>query len=109
MTQRLMSALMALLAMTFGATQAQAGQTAAHPPTAAKKPHVVRYCTNCATVEAVRVIDRDAGRAAPRTRQYELVIRYANGGTRTFTYENDPGLRAGEKVKVNDGVLVRDQ
>lgn len=114
---------------------------------------VVRYCTNCATVEAVNVVQvdgdgsylgtigggvvgaalgsqvgsgsgktaaqiagalggayigRNIERNAKRTQHYEVVIRFANGGTQTVTYENDPGLRVGEKVKVNNGVLERD-
>lgn len=114
----------------------------------------VRYCTNCATVEAINVIEVNgegnyigtlggavvggllgsqvgggsgktaaevagalggayAGRNydrnnARQTRHFEVVIRFANGGTQTVQYANDPGLRVGEKVKVNDGVLSRD-
>lgn len=120
------------------------------PPTT---PRVVRYCTNCATVEAINVVQvdgegnylgtigggvvgaalgsqvgkgsgktaaqiagalggayigRNIERNAKRTQHYEVVIRFTNGGTQTITYENDPGLRVGEKVKVNNGVLERD-
>lgn len=115
----------------------------------------VRYCTNCATVEAINVVEvngegnylgtigggvvgavlgsqvgkgsgrtaaqiagalggayvgRNIERNAKKTQHYEVVIRFANnGGTQTVTYENDPGLRVGEKVRINDGVLSRDQ
>ncbi|HEU4775540.1 MAG TPA: glycine zipper 2TM domain-containing protein [Telluria sp.] len=117
------------------------------------EPRVIRYCTNCATVDAINVVQVDGdgnylgtigggvlgavvgsqvgkgnGRTAAqiagalggayvgrniernskRTQHYEVVIRFANGGTQTVTYENDPGLRVGEKVKVNNGVLERD-
>ncbi|MES2323492.1 MAG: glycine zipper 2TM domain-containing protein [Pseudomonadota bacterium] len=117
-------------------------------------PRVVRYCTSCATVEAINVVQvdgdgnylgtigggvvgaalgsqvgkgsgrtaaqiagalggayigRNIERNAKRTQHYEVVIRFNNGGTQTVTYENDPGLRVGEKVKVNNGVLERDQ
>ena len=113
----------------------------------------VRYCSNCATVEAVNVVEvngegnylgaigggvvggllgsqvgsgsgktaaqvagavggayagRNIQRAARRTQHYEVVVRYTNGGNQTLTYENDPGLRVGERVKVNNGVLERD-
>ena len=116
-------------------------------------PRVVRYCTNCATVEAINVVQvdgdgnylgaigggvvgaaigsqvgkgsgktaaqiagalggayigRNIERNAKRTNHYEVVIRFTNGGTQTVTYENDPGLRVGEKVKINSGVLERD-
>lgn len=117
-------------------------------------PRDVRYCTNCATVDAINVVEvngdgnylgtigggvvgavlgsqvgkgsgrtaaqiagalggayvgRNIERNAKKTQHYEVVIRFANGGTQTVTYENDPGLRVGEKVKINDGVLSRDQ
>jgi outer membrane lipoprotein SlyB len=117
-------------------------------------PRVVRYCSNCATVEAVNVIEvngdgnylgtigggvvgallgsqvgdgngrtaaqvagalggayvgRNIERAnAKQTRHFEVVIRYPNGGSQTVQYANDPGLRVGEKVRFNDGVLTRD-
>ena len=117
-------------------------------------PRVVRYCSNCATVEAINVIEvkgdgnylgtvgggvvgallgsqvgdgngrtaaqiagavggayvgRNIDRAnSKETRHFEVVIRFANGGTQTVQYANDPGMRVGEKVKINDGVLTRD-
>jgi outer membrane lipoprotein SlyB len=117
-------------------------------------PRVVRYCSNCATVEAINVIEvngdgnyigtigggvvgallgsqvgdgngrtaaqvagalggayvgRNIDRAnARQTRHYEVVVRFANGGTQTVQFANDPGMRVGEKVKINDGVLTRD-
>jgi outer membrane lipoprotein SlyB len=117
-------------------------------------PRVVRYCSNCATVEAVNVIEVNGdgnylgtiggglvggllgsqvgsgnGRTAAevagalggayvgrniersnarQTRHYEVVIRYPNGGTQTVPYPNDPGLKVGEKVRFNEGVLSRD-
>jgi outer membrane lipoprotein SlyB len=116
-------------------------------------PNVVRYCSNCATVEAVNVVEvsgdgrylgtiggavvggllgnqvgsgtgrtaatvagtvggamvgHNIERNARRGQRYEVVVRYANGATQTVQYENDPGYRAGDKVKVNNGVLVRD-
>jgi outer membrane lipoprotein SlyB len=120
----------------------------------AETPRVVRYCSNCATVEAINVIEvngdgnyigtigggvvgallgsqvgggsgktaaevagalggayvgRNIERAnAKQTRHFEVVIRFPNGGTQTVQYANDPGLRVGEKVKINEGVLTRD-
>jgi outer membrane lipoprotein SlyB len=127
-------------------------QLASAPP--ADTPRVVRYCSNCATVEAINVIEvsgegnyigtigggvvgallgsqvgggsgrtaaevagavggayvgRNIDRAnAKQTRHFEVVIRFPNGGSQTVQYANDPGLRVGEKVKINDGVLARD-
>jgi len=37
-----------------------------------------------------------------------VVVRYGNGATQTIVYENDPGYRVGDKVRVNNNVLVRD-
>jgi outer membrane lipoprotein SlyB len=117
-------------------------------------PRVVRYCTNCATVEAVNVIEvngdgnylgtvgggvvgallgsqvgsgngrtaaeiagavggayagRNIQRNANKTHHTEVVLRFPNGAAQTIDYPNDPGFRVGEKVKVNNGVLTRDQ
>jgi outer membrane lipoprotein SlyB len=41
------------------------------------------------------------------TKHYEVVVRMDDGATRTFNLQNDPGLYAGDKVKVVDGNLVR--
>lgn len=118
-------------------------------------PRTARYCTNCATVEAVNVVEAPgqsgmlgtaggaviggllgnqvgsgggrtaatvagavggamAGRAiernARRDQHVEVVVRYSgSGSTQTLRYENDPGFRVGDAVRVNDGVLSRDQ
>jgi outer membrane lipoprotein SlyB len=55
---------------------------------------------------AGREIDRNRG----PSQRYEVVVRYAtNGATEKLTYENDPGFRVGERVRVNDGVLTHDE
>jgi outer membrane lipoprotein SlyB len=125
------------------------------PVAATSAPRTARYCTNCATVEAVNVVEvsgdgnylgtvggavvggllgnqvgKGTGRSAAtvagavggamvgrnieknsrRSERYEVVVRYAgNGATQTLQYENDPGFRAGDAVRVNNGVLSRDQ
>lgn len=117
-------------------------------------PREARYCSNCATVEAINVIEvkgdgnyigtigggvlgalagsqvgGGTGRTAAQvagalggayvgrnidrqndkpSRHFEVVIRFTNGGTQTVQYANDPGLRVGEKVKLVDGALARD-
>ncbi len=127
-------------------------QLVSAPP--AGTPRVVRYCSNCATVEAINVIQvtgdgnyigtvgggvvgallgsqvgdgngrtaaqiagalggayvgRNIDRAnSKQTKHFEVVIRFPNGGSQTVQYANDPGLRVGEKVKINEGVLTRD-
>ncbi|QJE01126.1 glycine zipper 2TM domain-containing protein [Massilia forsythiae] len=115
---------------------------------------VARYCTNCATVEAVNMVHANgeasalgtlggaavggllgnqvgsgngrtaatvagavggalAGRSIERNARsgdrFEVVVRYENGATQTVPFDNDPGFRAGDRVKVDNGVLVRDQ
>jgi len=118
-------------------------------------PRTARYCTNCATVEKVNVVEvnsegnylgtvggavvggllgnqvgsgsgrtaatvagavgggivgRNIERNARRGQRYEVVVRYAgNGSTQTLQYDNDPGFRVGDPVRVNNGVLSRDQ
>jgi outer membrane lipoprotein SlyB len=129
--------------------------TAAATTTATTAPRTARYCTNCATVEAVNVVEvsgegnylgtgvgavvggllgnqvgggdgrklatvagavggamvgRNIERNQRRTQRYEVVVRYAgSGATQTLQYENDPGFRQGDAVRVNNGVLSRDQ
>jgi outer membrane lipoprotein SlyB len=122
--------------------------------TRGEQARVARYCTNCATVEAVNVIEvsgngnylgtvggavvggllgnqvgsgsgrtaasvagavaggiagRNIQRNMNKAQRFEVVVRYANGGTQTLQYENDPGFRQGDRVRVNNGVLARDQ
>jgi outer membrane lipoprotein SlyB len=56
------------------------------------------------------VVGNNVERNQRRSQRYEVVVRYAgNGATQTLQYENDPGFRAGDAVRVNNGVLSRDQ
>ncbi|MFP5391374.1 MAG: hypothetical protein ACLGI6_07505 [Gammaproteobacteria bacterium] len=81
----------------------------------------VRYCSNCATVESVRRVDGKApdapgsaveqavpARLARPAHHYEVVLRDGAGAHRTLRFDNDPGVKAGEAIKVNNGVLERD-
>ncbi|MFC0252955.1 glycine zipper 2TM domain-containing protein [Massilia consociata] len=114
-----------------------------------------RYCTNCAVVEAVNVVEvaengnylgtiggaavggmlgsqvgsgsgrtaasvagavaggmagRNIQRNMNRSQRYEVLVRYStSGATQTLQYENDPGFRMGDRVRVSNGVLTRDQ
>lgn len=43
------------------------------------------------------------------TRHYEVITRLESGGSQAVTYEAEPGFRVGDKVKVENGTLVRDQ
>ncbi|MBL8510495.1 MAG: glycine zipper 2TM domain-containing protein [Betaproteobacteria bacterium] len=38
---------------------------------------------------------------------YQVIVKMENGQTRTFTYENEPGFRSEDKVKVVNGKLTR--
>lgn len=46
--------------------------------------------------------------ARGRNLRYEVVVRYGNGATQTVTYTGDPGLRVGDRVRVNNGNITRD-
>lgn len=54
---------------------------------------------------AGREIERHVG----KTTHYEVVVRLEGGGQQTFTYETDPGLAVGTRVRVADGRLVRER
>lgn len=43
------------------------------------------------------------------TRHYEVITRLENGGTQAVSYETDPGYKAGDRVRVENGTLVRNQ
>ncbi|MDP9109272.1 MAG: glycine zipper 2TM domain-containing protein [Pseudomonadota bacterium] len=54
-----------------------------------------------------------AGRAIEgnvnKTVHYETVVRLQNGATQTITTPANPGLSVGEKIRVTDGQMTRDQ
>lgn len=72
---------------------------AAQPTSPPRDQPIARYCTSCATVQSV---ERNGSR-------YRLTVRYASGKRQALNYDNDPGFRAGDKVRVHDGVLTRDE
>jgi outer membrane lipoprotein SlyB len=53
-----------------------------------------------------------AGRAieanSRTTNHFEVVVRLQNGTSQTVAFAADPGYRVGDKVKINEGVIVRD-
>jgi outer membrane lipoprotein SlyB len=53
-----------------------------------------------------------AGRSIERNarsgQRFDVVVRYENGATQTVPFDNDPGFRVGDRVKVSDGVVTRD-
>lgn len=52
-----------------------------------------------------------AGRAiegnSRKSRHFEVRVRLNNGATQTLGFANDPGLKVGDKVKIDNGRLVR--
>ncbi len=40
------------------------------------------------------------------TKHYEVVVRLQNGGAQTVSFPNEPGLRIGTRVRVENGALV---
>lgn len=43
------------------------------------------------------------------TKHYEVITRLENGGTQAVSYETDPGYKVGDRVRVENGTLVRNQ
>ena len=41
------------------------------------------------------------------TKHYEVITRLENGGTQAIPYDTDPGYKVGDKVRVENGTLVR--
>jgi outer membrane lipoprotein SlyB len=52
-----------------------------------------------------------AGRAiegnARKSNHYDVLVRLETGATQTVSFAAEPGYRVGDKVKINDGVIVR--
>lgn len=42
-----------------------------------------------------------------KTTHYEVLVRLQNGAAQTIIFATEPGYRVGDKVKINDGVIVR--
>jgi outer membrane lipoprotein SlyB len=47
-------------------------------------------------------------RNVSRRLRYEVTVRYGIGATQTVPYENDPGLRVGDRVHVDRGTITRE-
>jgi len=46
-------------------------------------------------------------KSVKKTKSYNIVVKMHDGATRTFHQNTDPGLGIGEKVKIENGVIVR--
>jgi len=53
-------------------------------------------CANCGVVEAVNAFE-------------EVIVRLEGGGSQVVSYPAEPGFSVGDRVKVENGALVRDQ
>jgi hypothetical protein len=40
--------------------------------------------------------------------RYDVVVRYGNGATQTVSYSGDPGVRVGDRVRVDNGRITRE-
>lgn len=43
------------------------------------------------------------------TKHYEVIARLENGGTQAIPFDTDPGYKVGDRVRVENGTLVRNQ
>lgn len=82
------------------------------PPRATERPRVARYCTSCAIVEKVEVIQPATADARPLASEvkarerYRVTVRFnTSDATQVVEYDNNPGYRKGDRVQVNNGVL----
>lgn len=89
-----------------------AGVAPPPPPREAERPRVARYCTSCAIVEKVEVIQPSSANARPLAsdvkarERYRVTVRFnTNDSTQALEFDNNPGYRKGDRVRVNDGVL----
>jgi len=74
------------------------------PVAVATKP-IDRSCRDCGVVVAVKQVELK-GRTAKATRQYEVRVRMSDGSMRTVTYSNEPGWKAGDRVRLQNGRVV---
>lgn len=44
-----------------------------------------------------------------KTKHYEVVVRLQDGGKQSISYETDPGFKEGDRVRIVNGTLARDQ
>jgi len=99
-----------------GVVSAAPGAAPPPPPRTTERPRVARYCTSCAIVEKVEIV-RDAvgsSRAlasdVQAAQRYRVTVRFnTTEATEAIEYDNNPGYRKGDRVRVNDGVLSLDK
>ena len=52
---------------------------------------------------------REVEKNVRKQAHYEVLVRLQNGGTQTVSFAAEPGYRVGEKVRITDNTLTRDQ
>lgn len=99
-----------------GVASAAPGAAPPPPPRATERPRVARYCTSCAIVEKVEIVREATGSARPlasdvqAAQRYRVTVRFnTTDATQAIEYDNHPGYRQGDRVRVNDGVLSLDK
>ena len=86
------------------------------PPRTTERPRVARYCTSCGIVEKVEIVREATGSARPLASDVQAAQRYrvtvrmnTTEATQAVEFDNNPGYRKGDRVRVNDGVLSLDR
>jgi len=86
------------------------------PPRTTERPRVARYCTSCGIVEKVEIVREATGTARPlasdvqAAQRYRVTVRMNTTDTnQAVEFDNNPGYRKGDRVRVNDGVLSLDR
>lgn len=99
-----------------GVASAAPGAAPPPPPRTTERPRVARYCTSCAVVEKVEIVREATGGARPlasdvqAAQRYRVTVRFdTTEATQAIEYDNNPGYRKGDRVRVNDGVLSLDK
>ncbi|MGF6273926.1 CelD/BcsL family acetyltransferase involved in cellulose biosynthesis [Massilia sp. UYP11] len=99
-----------------GVASAAPGAAPPPPPRTTERPRVARYCTSCAVVEKVEIVREATGGARPlasdvqAAQRYRVTVRFdTTEAIQAIEYDNNPGYRKGDRVRVNDGVLSLDK
>lgn len=92
-----------LLVVAMGAIASIASYMSSVPVAVAAKP-LDRRCADCGVVVAVRRIElKGRDREAQR---YQIRVRMSDGSVKTLTSSTQPGWKAGDRVRLQNGRLV---
>ena len=99
-----------------GVASAAPGASPPPPPRTTERPRVARYCTSCGIVEKVEIVREAPGTARPlasdvqAAQRYRVTVRMNTTDTaQAVEFDNNPGYRKGDRVRVNEGVLSLDR